>query len=870
MDIISRLPLPVAQIYLRAWNAKGIVERHNHAYYLLEATIKQSASVAIQAYLSLSQRTPSVDEQIRTLGMPSAGHWVQALRSLCLFFATSLEDDSYPLAAWARAITEETSNLPHCLAFCKKVSNEDGLPLRSSERISPLDLFNLMPAYRNIHLGHGAVSLESYYAEVTPLLLHAAQELLTYLDLVPAAGEVLFVEEVRSLGNGNVQVERLSLMGGQALRCEPLLLSGEEAKFWSPGKLYAVWPNIGHPLCLSPLLHGTWYDEHSEVYFLNRALQNELPEYLSYTSGKVLKGRGFEGDFKTFLARINASVGYDGNVHPEISPQTSSSTPPKKDKSPLSQIALPKQLGHLEHSAEAIALECGHSILDIDNLLDAIVRFHWDALHFLNSLHEAATLNELDPSIQAYSLSLAHLSRSVERTIRAGTAGPGQAGPLDGALLKLQKAVFTNAIRLYRDLERRSLSYNADESFFDASPSRSKAPEIRHDDQEWMDNLLSADSLRHHEAILELSSDRMGTLLDFLHRLPDRSRQNVLDRIWNSIDVLLIEARGRSRPIFEAAMEDPSDTYSRDRWTYLFYLFQKTGDSYWDPLMVTVTIEQKYSQDSRVFGRCLLFHPWEEYRSIARRFLAPEDYWEVISDGRTSVRSLLEIWRHLKPQVTSDFQKVFLACAKDTLSKRGEADRALAAVELLKEFFEVDSFHENVYFKLLDNLEEIVRKEALRHHLLVNLDEEYIARFKKFFQQRPSAEIPVCSWAKIPLPIQRRLANRGHFLKYFVCHPVDPIAMECLRHLVTQESIIDYVSMPSINGRLLVELAKESRLFRWDEARYALVANPKTPSYVVVKHISYLRGDSLKKLSKSYEANQFSRQFAVKLLDRKV
>jgi hypothetical protein len=45
-EYLVRLPLPVAQLYSRAFNAKDGRARHDNAYYLFEALIKLSAADA--------------------------------------------------------------------------------------------------------------------------------------------------------------------------------------------------------------------------------------------------------------------------------------------------------------------------------------------------------------------------------------------------------------------------------------------------------------------------------------------------------------------------------------------------------------------------------------------------------------------------------------------------------------------------------------------------------------------------------------------------------------------------------------------------------------------------------------------------------
>jgi hypothetical protein len=55
-----------------------------------------------------------------------------------------------------------------------------------------------------------------------------------------------------------------------------------------------------------------------------------------------------------------------------------------------------------------------------------------------------------------------------------------------------------------------------------------------------------------------------------------------------------------------------------------------------------------------------------------------------------------------------------------------------------------------------------------------------------------------------------------------------------------------------------------------DEARFALVGNPKCAPPVVLKYIGYLRKDFLKKLADSRECNALARNTAERMLARRV
>lgn len=289
----------------------------------------------------------------------------------------------------------------------------------------------------------------------------------------------------------------------------------------------------------------------------------------------------------------------------------------------------------------------------------------------------------------------------------------------------------------------------------------------------------------------------------------------------------------------------------------------------WDPLMVRPMLDEQSRADREVFGRALLIHPWETYRRLALEILEPPDFWNAIAHERLPLDWLLELWRHLEQQVGDDYLKIFFVCVKDRLARPAEGEGVVAAVELVKELFRVDCFHETLYFKMLTELEGHVRAEARRHGLLADFDSEYVSRIQAFRARPARPDEPVKAWGKVPLPIQRLLARRGHFQRHFSCHPIDPIALECLPHILFGEDVAGFLKLAGLNARLLGELAKEERLYQNENNKYLLVANPKTPPFIVAKHIGYLRGDSLNKLVCSHECNRFAHDYATRLLEKR-
>jgi len=117
--------------------------------------------------------------------------------------------------------------------------------------------------------------------------------------------------------------------------------------------------------------------------------------------------------------------------------------------------------------------------------------------------------------------------------------------------------------------------------------------------------------------------------------------------------------------------------------------------------------------------------------------------------------------------------------------------------------------------------------------------------------------------------MQRRIARRGYFTRHFACHPIDPIALECLSHVMAVEDLTDYVADYAINARLLAELARERHRFQREETRLALVGNPKTPSTVVLHYVRLLRRESLRRLADSRQCHPIARTVAQRVLEQR-
>src|SRR3954451_20980181 len=72
-DLARRLPLPLAQLYRRAHNAKTPLDRHNAAYCLWEAALKLLGAAAVVAYAERGEagHAPEMVERLQNLARPA-------------------------------------------------------------------------------------------------------------------------------------------------------------------------------------------------------------------------------------------------------------------------------------------------------------------------------------------------------------------------------------------------------------------------------------------------------------------------------------------------------------------------------------------------------------------------------------------------------------------------------------------------------------------------------------------------------------------------------------------------------------------------------------------------------------------------------
>jgi WD40 repeat protein/serine/threonine protein kinase len=301
-DLVRRLPLPLAQLYRRAHNAKTKLEQYLTAYYLWEAALKLLAAGAVVEFAEAAAGAPApgLAERLQNLARPALGHWWEFVRLLVPVLAE--RGDAF-------AVQRELL-LGRAREDCPRAAGLDALLREQLEGTSSArttvqlgDLFSRLVQLRNHEIGHGAAGQRpaDYYQRLGPALLAAAGEVLGRLDVL-AGRRLVHVGDVRRVGSGDWQVEWAELHGEVSRRLESLPLpEADAAHLPRPGRLYLHGPGDAwrmlHPLLLIDADIG-------QVFFLNARRGRSQADYLCYTTGEVARRAELGAERRELLARV--------------------------------------------------------------------------------------------------------------------------------------------------------------------------------------------------------------------------------------------------------------------------------------------------------------------------------------------------------------------------------------------------------------------------------------------------------------------------------------------------------------------------------------------------------------------------------------
>ncbi len=259
------LPLPVARLHRRSFNAKSAKDRHDTAYFAWEVSVRLGVAAAPPANAG-------------SLARASVGQWCRAL-----------EPKDRPLADGALLALHATLTETATGARSERTS------------ITPRDLLDALPAYRNKVLGHGSARQPSFYEESGRALLAGLEAAWREHLFLPAGATLVHVDGVA-----------LDAAGGRVARA--MDLSSETPVVLDGGTTHV--PDAILPRRLYLRGAGTWralhpwllYDEEAERLWCFNGLGRRA-EYLDYASGETLGGAALEKAFPGADAALRALIG---------------------------------------------------------------------------------------------------------------------------------------------------------------------------------------------------------------------------------------------------------------------------------------------------------------------------------------------------------------------------------------------------------------------------------------------------------------------------------------------------------------------------------------------------------------------------------
>jgi serine/threonine protein kinase/WD40 repeat protein len=344
--LLRRLPLPLAQLYRRAHNAKTALERHQAAFYLWEAALKLLGSVAAAECAELGGQAPWLQSRLKVLARPSVGQWWEVVRTLLPVAAEASSTGKSSLSSARDLLLGRTrDDMPRAAgldgALCEVLSLGGGGP-RATVRLS--ELFDHLVHYRDRVLGHGAAGQQQrdFYERMGWTLLLGVSEVLGRLDLL-GGRRLIATGDVRRLPAGGWLAERYELLGESARRLETLEIpEADIQRLPRPQRVYlepSPPPATGGWLSLPPLV---LYDHESgEFVFFGASRGRGRAEYLSYASGVVSEPRDAGAEPGAPLAFL---LGLDGERAP-AAPGEAGAGPEVEERPALRE---PRRLGEFE------------------------------------------------------------------------------------------------------------------------------------------------------------------------------------------------------------------------------------------------------------------------------------------------------------------------------------------------------------------------------------------------------------------------------------------------------------------------------------------------------------------------------------------
>ena len=319
-DYLLRLPLPLAQLYSRAHNAKDTRTRHDNCFYIFESLIKLATCPLIGSYLDDLKRGKDHNEQadraLSHLALPSLGQWVGMLRELARHYGESETTRGHPLRPVWRQLNRKHSvgDSPGIVGLYRRIKHGPDGKLSADTKCNLLDLFDKIVRYRNDVVGHGGPRFDDFFEnEMGPLMFPAVNEVLderSFDPMGPPGTRLVYMTEMRMVGEGKFEVSLRELIGLQGERSAPMTFGSDMAdvlapRFGSFPGLALLWPGVAAPMRLGPMMRFRESEVADEVLLLNRDRGGRQVEYLSYTTGRTERDAEMAGSMAEILSAVS-------------------------------------------------------------------------------------------------------------------------------------------------------------------------------------------------------------------------------------------------------------------------------------------------------------------------------------------------------------------------------------------------------------------------------------------------------------------------------------------------------------------------------------------------------------------------------------
>lgn len=386
-----------------------------------------------------------------------------------------------------------------------------------------------------------------------------------------------------------------------------------------------------------------------------------------------------------------------------------------------------------------------------------------------------------------------------------------------------------------------------------------EAPEAPAGEAEAGDELLKkidafnrADVLDRETLLTDLLLHRKHGFIEYLTAGDDDRHRGLLDKLWQTVDLVLLDdlysIRGRRRAdeekVFDALVAEP---VADGR----FALVRRHLESEEEPTeermaeqFAAMGRESDEEDRQRVWRCVVLGHPIADLRNFAAFRLTADSMWQAVSHPSIPIPAIYAIGERINKVENEDAKKIFFDCIRERLEGAVESfhtrDELSVLTKLVLLLLDFPFLVETGYFERFDDILGKFLERANQAGLKV----EYFESLRKTLEEarkksgdKPSK--PPAGLNKLPLTLQRRLAGESRYVYWFVSHPDPRIARETLRHvgLMNVERVL---RLREVNKSVFAALLRKPELFTRTQALISALNHPKCDQQFAGRHIPTL------------------------------